>query len=97
MIRLALFIVKLFLREPLVGATHQEIPPFQIEKHLENEDLLKERVLNQFTNYRTEWRNKSTHDYQLFFASQEALLAIVSVSAFFNILLDQMLEKYSFD
>lgn len=71
--------------------------PFQIEQHFENSNILKERVLNQFKTYRTEWRNKSTHDYQLFFSSQEALLAIVSVSAFFNILLDQMLEKYSYD
>lgn len=69
--------------------------PFQIEQYFESSNALKERVLNQFTNYRTEWRNKSTHDYQLFFSSQEALLAIVSVSAFFNILLDQMLEKHS--
>ncbi len=81
----------------LSGSDPSKKTLFQIEKHLENEDLLKDRVLNQFTNYRTEWRNKSTHDYQLFFASQEALLAIVSVSAFFNILLDQMLEKHSFE
>jgi hypothetical protein len=71
--------------------------PFQIEKHFESNNLLKERVLSQFTTYRTDWRNKSTHDYQLFFSSQEAILAIVSVSAFFNILLDQMIEKRSFD
>lgn len=71
--------------------------PFEIEQYFESNKVLKERVLAQLTNYRTEWRNKSTHDYQLFFSSQEALLAIVSVSAFFNILLDQMLEKQSFD
>jgi hypothetical protein len=71
--------------------------PFQIEKHFESNNTLKDRVLSQFTTYRTEWRNKSTHDYQLFFSSQEALLAIVSVSAFFSILLDQMIEKQSFD
>lgn len=71
--------------------------PFQIEKHFESNNTLKDRVLSQFTTYRTEWRNQSTHDYQLFFSSQEALLAIVSVSAFFNILLDQMIEKRSFD
>lgn len=74
-----------------------KISPFQIERYFETESVLKERVLSQFTTYRTEWRNKSTHDYKLFFSSQEALLAIVSVSAFFNILLDQMIEKQSFD
>jgi hypothetical protein len=81
----------------LAGQDPSSKSPFQIEKHLETSALLKERVLSQFTNYRTEWRNKSTHDYQLFFSSQEALLAIVSVSAFFSILLDQMLEKHAYD
>src|SRR5262249_12823128 len=56
-----------------------------------------ERVLNLFTNYRQNWRNKSTHDHTLFFSEQEAFLAIVSICAFFNILLDQMLEKIAFD
>ena len=48
------------------------------------------------TNYRQEWRNPSTHDYQLFFTEQEAFLAIVSVSAFVNILIDQMIEQVNF-
>lgn len=81
----------------LAGLDSSKMSPYQIEKILETKGLLKARVLSQFTNYRTEWRNKSTHDYQLFFSSQEALLAIVSVTAFFNILLDQMLEKHAFD
>lgn len=71
--------------------------PAQIEKYIEAKNLLKERVLIQFRNYRSEWRNKSTHDYKLFFSSQEALLAIVSVSAFFSILLDEMLEKHAYE
>ena len=81
----------------LTGEDPSKKSPFQIEKYFESENVLRDRVLSQFTIYRTEWRNKSTHDYQLFFSSQEALLAIVSVSAFFNILLDQMTEKRSFD
>lgn len=81
----------------LTGEDPSNKSPFQIEQHFGSNSLLKDRVLAQFTTYRTEWRNKSTHNYQLFFSSQEALLAIVSVSAFFNILLDQMIEKQSFD
>lgn len=81
----------------LAGKDPSSKSPFQIEKHLETSALLKDRVLSQFTNYRTEWWNKSTHDYQLLFSSQEALLAIVSVSAFFSILLDQMLEKHAYE
>ena len=79
------------------GKNPSGISPYKIEQYLEEKRVLKERVLAQFTNYRTEWRNKSTHDYQLEFSSQEALLAIVSISAFFSILLDQMLEKHSHD
>ncbi|MDP2026286.1 hypothetical protein [Sulfuriferula sp.] len=81
----------------LTGSDPSKKSPHEIEKHFESNKLLKERVLAQFATYRTDWRNKSTHDYQLFFSSQEALLAIVSVSAFFNILLDQITEKRSFD
>ncbi len=54
-------------------------------------------MLQLFTNYRTEWRNKSTHDYKLYFSEQEAFLGIVSISAFINILLDQMIEKRAYD
>ena len=70
--------------------------PYQIEKYLEQENLLKERVLSLFSNYRMEWRNKSTHDYKLYFSSQEAFLAIISICAFFNILLDQMIEAKAY-
>lgn len=69
------------------------IAPHKIEEYLSDAGLFKERVLSAFTNYRTEWRNKSTHDYTLFFSEQEALLAINSVSAFCVILLDQIVTK----
>lgn len=71
--------------------------PNEIEIFLANNDIFKSRVLDQFTNYRTAWRNPSTHDHKLFFTGQEAFLAIVSVSAFINILLDQIIEKSSFE
>jgi hypothetical protein len=68
-----------------------------IVKHLESSKLLKERVRAFISVYRTEWRNKSTHDYKLYFSEQEAFLAIVNISAFFNILLDPMLEKVAYE
>lgn len=74
-----------------------QITPHKIEKYFEENKVLKEKVLPLFTNYRTEWRNKSTHDYKLYFSEQEAFLAIVNISAFINILLDQMTEKRAFD
>jgi hypothetical protein len=79
------------------GNNPNNLSPYKIEKYFEDNKILKERVLQLFTNYRTEWRNKSTHDYKLYFSEQEALLAVVSISAFVNILLDQMIEKKSYD
>jgi hypothetical protein len=71
--------------------------PYQIEKYLEKNNILRERVAALLMNYRVEWRNPSTHDYRLFFTEQEAFLAIVSICAFMNILLDQLLEKAAFE
>lgn len=70
--------------------------PYEIENYLANNSVLNDRVMELFTNYRTNWRNPSTHDYKLFFNSQEAFLAIVTVSSFINILLDQIIEYQSF-
>ena len=67
------------------GNKLKNVTPFKIEQYLEQNNLLKDRVLSLFTNYRTEWRNKSTHDYELYFTEQEAFLAIINICAFFNI------------
>lgn len=81
----------------LAGDKSKNLTPHKIEQYLEQNNLLKERVLSLFTNYRTEWRNKSTHDYELYFTEQEAFLAIINICAFFNILLDQIIEKKAYD
>jgi hypothetical protein len=73
------------------------IRPFDIENFLQNQNLLRPRVLAQFSTYRKEWRNPSAHDYRLDFDEDEALLAIVSVSAFAIVLIDQISEKLSFE
>jgi len=70
--------------------------PFQIEQYLQKHGVLRERVLTQFTRYRTEWRNPSTHDYKLDFDEDEAFLAIVSVSAFVKVLVDQIIEALAY-
>jgi len=79
------------------GNKSKNLTPHQIEQYLEQNNFLKDRVLSLFTNYRTEWRNKSTHDYELYFTEQEAFLAIINICAFFNILLDKILEKKAYD
>src|SRR5215216_5455525 len=71
--------------------------PFNIENYLQQQNILRPRVLAQFTNYRREWRNPSTHDYRLDFDEDEALLAIVTVSAFAIVLIDQIAERVSFE
>lgn len=81
----------------LTGNKSNNLTPDHIERYLEKNNILKERVLSLFTNYRREWRNESTHDYKLYFTEQEAFLAITNICAFFNILLDQMLEKKAYD
>lgn len=70
--------------------------PHEIEKYLESKNIFRGRVLNQFTTYRTEWRNPSTHDYRLDFDSNEAFLAIVSVTAFACLLADQISQHLAF-
>jgi hypothetical protein len=70
--------------------------PNEIEKFLISNEILKGRVLDLLTNYRQNWRNPSTHDYKLFFSEQEVFLAIVTVSAFINILLDQVIQRVSY-
>lgn len=71
--------------------------PYDIELFLQEQAILRERVLEQMKRYRTGWRNPSTHDYKLDFDEDEALLAIVSVCAFSIVLIDQITEKLSFD
>lgn len=71
--------------------------PDNIEKYLQKEKVLRPRVLSQLTNYRQNWRNPSTHDYRLDFDEDEALLAIVTVSAFAIVLIDQITERIAFE
>lgn len=70
--------------------------PYEIETYLEKNGVFKPRVLSQLTTYRTEWRNPSTHDYKLNFDESEAFLAIISVSAFSCLLLDQITDRVEF-
>lgn len=81
----------------LTGYPPERLTPYKIEQYLKENKILRERVSFLFDNYRREWRNTSTHDYTQFFSDQEAFFSIISVCAFFNILLDQMIEKKAYD
>ena len=80
----------------LAAKNPDKISPADIEAFLSSSGVLRERVLAQFTNYRREWRNPSTHDYKLDFDEDEALLAIVSVAVFAIVLCDQIESKLAF-
>lgn len=77
----------------LAEKTPEKKTPNQIEDFLTASDVFRRRVLSLMTSYRSEWRNPSVHDHKLDFDSNDAFLAIVSVCAFANLLLDQIAEK----
>jgi len=80
----------------LAGYDPAKKRPYDIEIYLEKNSVFRGRVLNQLTTYRTEWRNPSAHDYKLDFDESEAFLAIISVSAFACLLLDQIAESLAY-
>lgn len=75
----------------------ENVRPYDIESHFSKSGIFRQRVLDQFTNYRKEWRNPSTHDYKLDFNESEAFLAIVSVTAFSCLLLDEIAQRLAHD
>jgi len=81
----------------LAGQDPKNKTPALIETYMKENDVLRTKVLAQFENYRKEWRNPSTHNYLLDFDSNEALLAIVSVTVFAVVLCDQIRGKLAFD
>lgn len=80
----------------LAGQDPKKKTPSEIEQFLSNGSILKKNVLTQFTRYRQEWRNPSTHDYTLNFDEDEALLAIVTVCVFSIVLCDQIASRLAF-
>lgn len=81
----------------LASMDPEKTTPYEIETYLEKQKVFKSRVLSQFSTYRKEWRNPSTHDHKLDFDESEAFLAIVSVAALACVLLDQISERLAFD
>jgi len=69
---------------------------YEIEKYLSQNEVFQDRVMDLFTNYRSKWRNPSTHDHVAAFSESEAFLAILSVTSFVGILMDQMIARLAF-
>lgn len=81
----------------LAGKNPGKKKAYELESYFAKENTFKERVTDLFTNYRTKWRNPSTHDHLASFTEAEAFLAILSVSSFAGVLVDQMIERLVFD
>ena len=81
----------------LAGKNPDKKKAFEIEAYFAKENIFKERVTDLFTNYRTKWRNPSTHDHLSSFTESEAFLGILSVTSFAGVLIDQMIEHIVFD
>jgi len=71
--------------------------PNTIEKEFLSKKILNQRVIELLKNYRQDWRNPSTHDHNLFFTYAEAFLAIMSISSFVHIFLNQIIEKLYYE
>lgn len=80
----------------LAGRDPARERPYDIEQFLSGSNLLRRKVLDQFTRYRQEWRNPAAHDYTLDFDEDEALLAIVTVTVFAIVLSDQIDGRLAF-
>jgi len=74
----------------------KRLSPSELEKYFLDNRRLTERTLSLFRNYRQQWRNPSTHDHKLVFSEQEAFLALVNVSSFAIVLLDELTATMSF-
>lgn len=81
----------------LAGQDSSGKSAFEVEKYLSKNSVFQDRVMELFTNYRSKWRNPSTHDHVASFSESEAFLAILSVTSFSGILMDQMIARLAFE
>jgi len=79
----------------LLSKDPTKVSSYQIEEEFSEGGVLARRVRVLFANYRQDWRNPATHDHTMTFSDQEALIAIMSVSTFAAVLLDQITEVVS--
>lgn len=68
-----------------------------IYKYLDDQNIFKDKEAQTFHRYLEDWEIPAERDEQLFFSEQEAMLAIMNVSAFFLILVEQIIEIASYE
>lgn len=81
----------------LAGQDPTKKSTYDIETYLAQNNVFHERVMELFANYRKKWRNPSTHDHVATFSESEAFLALLSVTSFVGILMDQMIERLAYE
>ncbi len=69
----------------------------QLYKDLDEQNIFKDKEAQTFHRYLEDWEIPSETDEQLFYSEQEAMLAILNVSAFFFILVEQIIEIASYE
>ncbi|TGK79290.1 hypothetical protein EHQ23_16910 [Leptospira bourretii] len=70
---------------------------FEIENYFLNENILSERILTEFKNYRQKWRNLSAHSYSIYFDEHDALFSLTSLYGFSSILLSEILRRVIYE
>ncbi len=75
----------------------KELTAKQLYKYLDEKNIFKDKEAQTFHRYLKDWEIPSEKDEQLFYSEQEAMLAILNVSAFFLILVEQIIEIASYE
>ncbi len=68
-----------------------------IYQYLDEQNIFKDKEGQTFHRYLEDWELPAETDEQLFFSEQEAMLAIMNVTAFFLILVEQIIEIASYE
>lgn len=69
----------------------------ELYQYLDEQNIFKDKEAQTFHRYLEDWEIPAETDEQLFFSEQEAMLAIINVSAFFLILVEQVIEIASYE
>ncbi len=69
----------------------------EIYQYLDEQNIFKDKEAQTFHRYLEDWELPAETDEQLFFSEQEAMLAIMNVTAFFLILVEQIIEIASYE
>ncbi|THB73883.1 MAG: hypothetical protein D6B28_03115 [Gammaproteobacteria bacterium] len=79
------------------GKDPENLTVKQLYKYLDDQNVFKDKEAQTFHRYLEDWEIPAETDEQLFYSEQEAMLAILNVSAFFFILVEQIIELASYE